>query len=86
MSIFQANKPCGWIYEVSLRISDGSLNEMNVHGSIIVIVFNCSWMHPSNGCNASILINMNVGIVSKNNFTSSYVTVHKHRYKVGHSA
>ncbi|KAF7817795.1 hypothetical protein G2W53_023250 [Senna tora] len=85
MRILQADKPSGWIHKFSLRISYGSLNQMKVHGSIRII-FDWSWMYTSNCCDASILINMDMRIVSKNDFTSPNITMDKHTHKVSHSA
>nr|AFK45842.1 unknown [Lotus japonicus] len=43
-------------------------------------------MHPSNSCNASILIDIDMAVIPKNSFTTPNITMGKHTYKVRHSA
>uniref|UniRef100_A0A7C8ZPW1 Uncharacterized protein n=1 Tax=Opuntia streptacantha TaxID=393608 RepID=A0A7C8ZPW1_OPUST len=71
--------------KVSFWNSYGSFNQTQIHSPILVVL-HCSWVNPTEHRNTTILIYMDVGVVSENDFTSPYITVHKHTDEIAHGS
>jgi hypothetical protein len=85
MCALQADQPCRRVKQRPVLMPDGGNDLVNVHGSVGVVADGLG-VHASDGGDAAVLVDVDVGVVPEDDLAAPDIAVHEDGDEVGHGA
>ncbi|RWW72398.1 hypothetical protein BHE74_00019789 [Ensete ventricosum] len=85
MCVLQANQPGGRVVELSVGVPNSCFDPIDIHGAIRIVLHRPG-VHATDGRDASVLVDVYVGVVPQDDLAAADLAMDENRDKVAHGA